>query len=224
MTSDNLQATTEENERLDHLFSPDYKHQEEEKLQAMLTQHTVADPGVPPPTEPTPSIEQEEESANSSPPTETLHINFDSLRGPVGVAKKEEEQPTLAPIIIHKPSILKVVLLQTTTHSPTHSHSHKTMSLISLSGVILCNKEGVWQLMDGHNYHNDVPEESKTESYTLEGGVRVIYDHTHSRWHVLPPIAPPPLSPASSITDSLTSNRYTCTYTYTYTYMHVYMP
>lgn len=131
-----------------------------------------------------------------APPTNPLIINLDDLRQPLVPAeaiptKTGQESKGLAPVVIHKPSILKVILLQsqaTPTSNPTQSRS---LELISLSGVLLhCNK-GVWQLQEGYNYHDPIPEgtEDQGELYTLPGGIRAIYNPTQLRWHVLPSLS-----------------------------------
>ena len=68
------------------------------------------------------------------------------------------------------------------------------MDLISLSGVCLRNDRGKWRLQEGCNFHDPLPLECEdhTESFPLAGGARVIYNHTHKRWHVLPPPTPTP--------------------------------
>ena len=42
---------------------------------------------------------------------------------------------------------------------------------------------------EGCNFHDPLPLncDDHTESFPLPGGIRAIYNHTHKRWHVLPP-------------------------------------
>ena len=63
------------------------------------------------------------------------------------------------------------------------------MDLISLSGVVLCNRRGVWHIQPGFNFHDGLPfdSDSHTETFNLSGGIKAVYNHTHKRWHVLPP-------------------------------------
>ena len=44
-------------------------------------------------------------------------------------------------------------------------------------------------MQEGCNFHDPLPLdcEDHTESFPLPGGIRAIYNHTHKRWHVLPP-------------------------------------
>ncbi len=72
------------------------------------------------------------------------------------------------------------------------------MDFINLSGVCLRNERGAWQIQDGYNYHDPLPFDctDHTETFPLPGGIRVVYNHTHKRWHVYPP---PPISSAPSV-------------------------
>ena len=133
-------------------------------------------------------------------PSNPLFIQFDSLRlgGGVGPTATTTSQ-ALAPIVIHRPSILKVILMQSqATASPTHRGQN--MDRISLSGVVLLWRNNEWVLHDGQEYHDpkQVEEEeeregSVMETYPLPGGIIAVYNHTKNRWYVLPP----PHSPAA---------------------------
>lgn len=82
----------------------------------------------------------------------------------------------------------------------------KPMDFISLSGVVLFNHRGVWSIQEGYNYHDGLPFDSEdhTETFCLSGGIRAIYNHTHKRWHVLPPSTSTPSGDDShSMVDSI---------------------
>jgi len=63
------------------------------------------------------------------------------------------------------------------------------MDFILLSGVSLSNQKGVWSIQEGYNFHDELPVDCNdhTETFTLPGGIRTVYNHTHKRWHVLSP-------------------------------------
>ena len=85
-------------------------------------------------------------------------------------------------------SLLKMILLQSSeAHDP--AASAQPMDFIQLSGVSLSNHKGVWSVQEGYNFHDELPPdcEDHTETFRLPGGIRAIYNHTHKRWHVLPP-------------------------------------
>ncbi len=75
------------------------------------------------------------------------------------------------------------------------------MDFINLSGVCLHNNRGVWYIQEGYNYHDPLPFDctDHTETFPLPGGIRVVFNHTHKRWHVYPP---PPLSSAPSVDEN----------------------
>ena len=132
-------------------------------------------------------------------PQGPMVIDFDSLKRPVmnGVGSTNQ----IAPVEVHTPSILKIVLLQaeaTPTSGGDPAHHDRAMDVISLSGVVLHYSKGAWQLAEGSTYH-EVTEQSeeKIEGFTLRGGVRALYSHTKHSWYVLQPLAPPP-DPAQS--------------------------
>ena len=101
----------------------------------------------------------------------------------------------------HPYSLLKVILLQSSEATDLSAES-KPMDFINLSGVCLRNERGVWVLQEGYNYHDPLPFDctDHTETFTLPGKVRVVYNHTHKRWHVYPP--PLTDSETVSVTDS----------------------
>ena len=76
------------------------------------------------------------------------------------------------------------------------------------------NNRGIWRIQDGCNFHDPLPFDcdDHTESFPLPGGIRAIYNHTHKRWHVLPPPATPIATPsgddANSMIDSASYERY----------------
>ena len=133
-------------------------------------------------------------------------IDLDSLRQPVTAPTTEETVPEkesssedsarqpLVAVPILRPSLLKVMLLRTQAPpSVTGSDQTRPAELMNLSGVVLRLLGDVWQLQDGYNYHNPLPEDSDdvTEEFVLPGGIRAIYNSTNSRWHVLPSLTPP---------------------------------
>ena len=127
-------------------------------------------------------------------PSNPLFIQFDSLRKEEGVASGQA-------ITIHRPSILKVILLQSqASTSPSHTNR---MNTISLSGVVLHLKNDKWLLHDGYEFHDpacvEEDKESKMERYPLPGGIVAVYNHTKNCWFVLPP---PEASLASSSINS----------------------
>ncbi len=90
---------------------------------------------------------------------------------------------------MHRPSILKIILHQSqASTSPSHGSE---MDAISLSGVVLCLRNHVWQLHDGHDFHDpalvEEDKESIMERYPLPGGIIAVYNHTKNCWFVLPP-------------------------------------
>ena len=119
-------------------------------------------------------------------------IDFNSLKRPVvNGAGLTGSTNLIAPMEIHTPSILKIVLLQAEA-TPT-SGGDRAMDVISLSGVVLRYSKGAWQLAQGFQYHEALEQsEEKIEGFTLRGGVRVLYSHTKHCWYALPPLAPPP--------------------------------
>lgn len=126
-----------------------------------------------------------EEESEEELPSSPLFIQFDSLRQVEPVSSSS----VAAPIVIHRPSILKIILMQsyiTTTSSPTDTS--QDMSLISLSGVVLRKRRNTWQLQDGSQFHDPstVPQDSNLEKYQLPGDITALYNNTESNWYVLP--------------------------------------
>lgn len=104
----------------------------------------------------------------------------------------------LTPVIIHKPSILKVILLQTHSTSSNNETNQHSIKLISMSGVVLHynNKDGKWNLHENSTYHELPSQELLTtgEVYTLPGGIRAVYDSNGMCWYILPSLLPSPVS------------------------------
>lgn len=141
-------------------------------------------------------------------PPPPMVIDFQKLSvkpAPANSVASAGSQPPKAslPIVVRSPNVLKVVLLQA-CEATGNSAETKPMDLISLSGVALQNVKGEWQLQEGANFHDPLPPDCSdhTETFPLPGGIRVIYNHTHKRWHVLPP-PPPLLLSATPLTSSL---------------------
>lgn len=114
------------------------------------------------------------------------------------------------PVVIHRPSILKVVLLQTNSTDPTEIQFIKS---ISMSGAVLTCKDGIWCLHEDSSYHDPPSHElDGSELYTLPGGIEAIYDPTLIRWYVMsPPLTDPSPVQVTTVEDAQinnSSNRY----------------
>ena len=123
-------------------------------------------------------------------PSNPLFIEFDSLRNDSSSFAPIAGR-SFAPITIHRPSILKVILMQfQAIDSPTHKCD---MDMISFSGVVLRWRNKGWELHEGYQYHDpeqvqrDEGEGSIMETHPLPGGILVVYNHTQGQWYVLPP-------------------------------------
>jgi hypothetical protein len=92
------------------------------------------------------------------------------------------------PIAIPRPSILKVILLQTQGGSAPSTNT--TMNNISLSGVHLKFMDNGWSLCPGYSYHDDLPgDDDIMEEYLLPPGtIKAVYNSSQNRWHVLPAV------------------------------------
>lgn len=99
--------------------------------------------------------------------------------------KWESEGQGGSPVVVLKPSILKVILLQM---EATPSDGSQTMNSISLSEVHLRYDQNKWSLSDGHSYHGPPQDGDATELYVLPGGIQAVYNLTQNCWHVLPPV------------------------------------
>ena len=144
--------------------------------------------------------------ASSEPPVPMV-INFQKLKpapSPADTLADSEPANAAVPIPIRSPNVLKIVLLQASEAAGSSVES-TPMDLISLSGVALHNVKGEWELLEGANFHDPLPLDccDHTETFPLPGGIRAIYNHTHRRWHVLPP--PPPISQPSERRDESSS-------------------
>lgn len=110
-------------------------------------------------------------------------------------------KPQTSCVVIHRPALLKVVLLQ--SEAEDTKDSNQAIKRISLSGVVLNYSNTVWTLDEESQYHDEASIDSEGESdqreyYTLPGGIRSIYDPTGNSWTVLPPLPlPSPLTPTS---------------------------
>lgn len=124
-------------------------------------------------------------------PTGPMVIDFSSLKTPVVAIKKEGQDAVVAPMVVHTPAILKIVLLQAEATPTSVNSSTQNMDVISLSGVVLRHSQSVWQLAEGFNYH-EIPQQSveNIEGFTIRGGIRVLFSHTYRKWYVLPPLPP----------------------------------
>ena len=138
--------------------------------------------------------EHEGSDDDSDLPTNPLVIKFDSLRTS-SLTRKDEEGKSgsniqeLAPIVIHRPSILRVILLQSqATNNPTEKSN---MDLISLSGVVLHYSNRVWKLHEGFNFHDPLSIEedvgSNLETHIIPGGIEAKFSHALNCWYVFPP-------------------------------------
>ena len=140
-------------------------------------------------------------------PEGPMVIDFDSLKKPVVTLTGEGQVGVarhVAPMEVRTPSILKIVLLQaeaTPTSEASSAPQDKAMDAISLSGVVLHYSQGVWKVAEGYDYHT-IPKQSveNIEGFTIKGGIRVLYSHTHHRWYVLPPLHQPVVPAAASLT------------------------
>ncbi|XP_064387985.1 uncharacterized protein LOC135336189 isoform X2 [Halichondria panicea] len=187
--------------RLEHLFSRSFQQEQEEKSSHITKQVDTLSAKVKAVTEG--SKEQKNvprESPNVSPSHQftPMLIDFAALQAPpTSPSETAPSKPTASTINVTSPSFLKVILLQSSTVADATEET-KPMDFINLSGVCLRNERGAWQIQDGYNYHDPLPFDctDHTETFPLPGGIRVVYNHTHKRWHVYPP---PPISSAPSV-------------------------
>ncbi|KJE94133.1 hypothetical protein, variant [Capsaspora owczarzaki ATCC 30864] len=135
-------------------------------------------------------------SASSSPspaPGETTVSPFASETTPVSHSlSRAPLEAKREPFVIPSPSVLKIVLLQSSSAASTATNA--AMDTISLSGTVLHNTAGVWRIvLDAQSSGRVEPvsasELGHIESFTLPGGVRAIFHHTSKRWQVIPVIS-----------------------------------
>ena len=138
--------------------------------------------------------------ANRNPPTDLPHSTVPNETGPQRTTARGKP----VPMEVRSPNILKVVMLASEATTP--DPGDRPMDLLLLSGVVIKNDRGVWRLVEGSNFHDPLPFDctDHTERFVLPGGIRVIFNHSHTpkRWHVLPPPTPTPSLDSGSNVDS----------------------
>lgn len=146
---------------------------------------------------------QTEEESEVELPSNPLFIQFDSLRQVEPISNNSSStSAAAAPIVIHRPSILKIILMQSNVNS---SESNQEMSLISLSGIVLRKRRNNWELKEGSQFHDPntvvVGNENNLEKYQLPGGIIALYNSTSSCWYVLPAssLSPSPVNTTRTI-------------------------
>lgn len=200
--------------RLENLFSRSFQQEQEEKsvqgTQQVDTLSAKVKAVIGDNKEQNKAVGKSPDGSPGHHPITPMLINFEALQ------QNQEAPPTAngesinspskstTAIKVTSPSFLKVILLQS-SEATDLSEETKPMDFINLSGVCLRNERGKWVLQGGYNYHDPLPFDcvDHTETFPLPGGIRVVYNHTHKRWHVYPPpLTDHTLSESASVTES----------------------